>query len=112
MGNCLQGCPSRSPHIRLKRVEILVEYDLTVWQHEKHTRRIARERDPKQTLDEPACAAALSRRWKHANYPHRSRKQKPGWRAVGFLLDLATERYPLMLTEAQIEDVRRRKAQD
>ncbi len=112
MGSCLQGRPSRGPLIRLKRVEVLVEYDLTVWQRDKHKRRTARERDPKQTLDEQACAAALSMRWKHANYPHRSRKQKPGWRAVGFLLDLATERYLLKLTKAQIENVRRRKTQD
>lgn len=89
----------------------MVEHDLAVWQHDLHKRHAARERDPRQTIDEQAYAAALSMRWKHADHPHRSRKEKPTCSAVGFLLDPDTEQYLLKLTAAHIDDLRRRKDQ-
>lgn len=103
--------PTQDPLIPLKRREVLVEHSLAMWQKKNKKPRRARRLDPKQTLDEQAYAAALSFRWKQVNHPHLRRKQKPKWRAVGFVLDADSERYLMTLTEERIEEMKRKMEQ-
>ena len=94
------------PLLALMRDEVLVSDRDADWQARHRPRRAARRRDPAQTLDEQAYAAAIAARWRLVDHPHVCLNDRPTWRLLGCLLDERSEAYLLALTQERIDEMR------
>lgn len=97
---------TRDPLLALMRQEVLTSDRYADWQARHCLRRTARRRDPAQTLDEQAYAAAIAARWRLIDHPHVRLADRPTWRLLGCLLDERSERYLLTLTQERIDELR------
>jgi hypothetical protein len=97
---------TRDPLLALMRDEVTVSDRCADWQALHCLRRTARRRDPAQTLDEQAYAAAIAARWRLIDHPHVRLVDRPSWRLMGCLLDERSERYLLTLTQERIDEMR------
>jgi hypothetical protein len=88
------------------RDEVVVSDRYADWQAQHRPRRAARRRDPAQTLDEQAYAAAIAARWRLIDHPHVRLNDRPTWRLLGCLLDERSEAYLLTLTQERIDEMR------
>ena len=99
---------TRDPLLALMRDEVIVSDRCADWQARHCLRRTARRRDPTQTLDEQAYAAALAARWRLVDHPHVRLTDRPTWRVLGCLLDERSEAYLLTLTQERMDEMRGR----
>lgn len=97
---------TRDPLLALMRQEVLTSDRYADWQARHCLRRTARRRDPAQTLDEQAYAAAIAARWRLLDHPHVRLVDRPSWRLLGCLLDERSEAYLRTLTQERIDEMR------
>ncbi|MBL9043380.1 MAG: hypothetical protein JNM83_17335 [Myxococcales bacterium] len=99
---------TRDPLLALMRDEVVASDRYADWQARHRPRRAARRRDPAQTLDEQAYAAAIAARWRLIDHPHVCLLNRPTWRLLGCLLDERSEAYLLTLTQERMDEMRGR----
>jgi hypothetical protein len=90
------------------RRDVLVADRYAVWQATNMQRMTARRRDPNQTLDEQAYAAALAARWRLIDHPHVRLGTMPRWSILGLLLDQKSEKYLLTIAHERIDEMNSR----
>ena len=90
------------PMIKRMQESVLVEGQLAQWQRATGKRKRARAFDMNQSLVEQAYASAIKERWRHIDHPRQSFRGTPYWLVTGILLDDASERHLLKLTEDRI----------
>lgn len=87
------------------RREVLVSDRYADWQAKYSPRRAARRRDPEQSLDEQAYAAAMAARWRLIYHPHLRLGVRPQWILFGYLLDDKSEKYLVAITQERIDEM-------
>lgn len=97
---------THDPLLALMRDEVVVSDRYADWQAQHRPRRAARRRDPAQSLDEQAYAAAIAARWRLIDHPHVCLLNRPTWRLLGCLLDERSEAYLRTLTQERIDEMR------
>ena len=90
------------PLIKRMQESVLVAGQLAQWQRATGKRKRARAFDMNQSLVEQAYAASIKERWKHIDHPRQSFRGTPYWLVTGILLDEASERHLLKVTEDRI----------
>lgn len=101
---------TRDPLLALMRRDVLVADRYADWQAKHMKRLTSRRRDPEQTLDEQAYAAAVAARWRLMDHPHLRLGVRPMWSLLGYLLDENSERYLLTITQERIDEMQSRMA--
>jgi hypothetical protein len=96
------------PLFDLMRRDVLVADGYANWQASHAERIAARRRDPNQTLDDQAYAAALAARWRLVDHPHLRLGTPPQWRILGCQLDAKSERYLLTIAQERIDEMQSR----
>lgn len=99
---------SRDPLFDLMRRDVLIADRYANWQAMHMERVTSRRRDPAQTLEEQAYAAALAARWRLIDHPHIRPGTIPTWRLLGFMLDDKSEKYLLTITQERLDEMQSR----
>jgi hypothetical protein len=100
----------RDPLFDLMRRDVLAADRYADWQASHAERIAARRRDPNQTLDDQAYAAALAARWRLVDHPHVRLGTPPHWRLLGCQLDDKSEKYLLTIAQERIDEMQSRMA--